>query len=166
MPEDRGVDFDQKDDAVRTEGINHLLVIAIDEYAHTRPLRNCVRDQGQFVFRLRGQDTFVDPRDEKVYRTVKINGKVWMAQNLDYDAGEGSSYYADDPRIGKVFGRLYSWEAAKKACLPGWHLPSIEEWGELHTYFGHPRAALIEGGESGFNALLAAGVMKTVFLLY
>jgi len=71
--------------------------------------------------------TFTDPRDEKVYKTVKIGKQIWMAENLAFDAG-GSTVYENNPTYRKKYGRLYTWSAAKSACPKGWHLPSHEEW--------------------------------------
>jgi len=76
---------------------------------------------------------FIDPRDGKKYRTVKIGKQVWMAQNLNYEA-EGSKCYNNDSAKAKKYGRLYDWETAMKACPEGWHLPSDAEWDELINY--------------------------------
>jgi uncharacterized protein (TIGR02145 family) len=81
------------------------------------------------------ENTFTDPRDGKVYRTVKIGSQVWMAENLNYNA-PGSVCYNNDPRNGEKYGRLYDWETAKKACPPGWHLPSDKEWNVLINFAG------------------------------
>ncbi len=78
---------------------------------------------------------FTDPRDGKVYKTVKIGEQVWMAQNLNYEA-EGSVCYNNDPANGEKYGRLYDWETAKKACPSGWRLPSKEEWQTLVDFAG------------------------------
>lgn len=105
----------------------------------------------------RTTSSFTDPRDGQVYRTVQLIGKTWLAENLNYDVGEGCWFYDDDPGNGKKYGRLYTWEAAKRACPPGWRLPEKEETEELIGYFGEATSAykaLIEGGSSGFNALL------------
>lgn len=122
-----------------------------------QPLDVAGHDLGQFVFQLRNQNTFVDHRDGKVYRTVQINGLTWMADNLDYEVTKGSWYYLDDSNIGMSFGRLYTWESAIEACPEGWRIPSEEEWRDLEAIFLDPEEVynyLIKGGESGFYALL------------
>jgi len=74
--------------------------------------------------------SFEDERDGQKYETVKMpDGKIWMAQNLNYKV-ENSWLYADDKDY-EVYGRLYTWDAAKEACPPGWHVPSREEWESL-----------------------------------
>lgn len=43
--------------------------------------------------------TFIDSRDNKEYKWVKINNQIWMAQNLSaisYDNGEDISYVKED----------------------------------------------------------------------
>jgi uncharacterized protein (TIGR02145 family) len=42
--------------------------------------------------------------------------------------------YDNDPSNCAIYGRLYTWEAAKAACPlvgAGWRLPSREDWGNL-----------------------------------
>ena len=35
--------------------------------------------------------TFTDPRDGQTYKYTTIGGRVWMAENLNYDDGAGGS---------------------------------------------------------------------------
>jgi len=119
-----------------------------------------------------------DIRDNKKYSIIKINGKTWMSENLDYNIGEGSWVYEKtisngifnfDRKKLEGYGRLYTWNAAMKACPPGWRLPTDQEWSDLANFFGgyHDKIsnkviqnpnkgfeALVSGGLSGFNAKL------------
>ena len=65
--------------------------------------------------------TMTDSRDGKVYKTVTIGDQVWMAENLNFDPGQGGSgdakydwswCYDNEPKKCDVAGRLYTWAAA------------------------------------------------------
>ena len=58
-------------------------------------------------------------------RTVRIGRQAWMADNLAIDdGGEGIYYNKDNNQY------YYTWDAAVRVAksIPGWHLPSAEEW--------------------------------------
>lgn len=79
--------------------------------------------------------SFVDSRDNRVYKTVIIGEQTWMAQNLNFSMS-GSHCNGGLPESCLAFGLLYDWDMANTACPPDWHLPSNEEWKTLIEFRG------------------------------
>jgi len=74
--------------------------------------------------------------DMSGYQKQKMpDGKTWMTENLNCIVA-GSECYEKKESYCNTYGRLYTWEAAKKACSGGWHLPSNDEWEALVTAVG------------------------------
>lgn len=84
---------------------------------------------------------FTDPRNHRTYNTVKIGNQVWFSENLNYNM-DGSYCFDDDSENCDTFGRLYTWDAAMKACPEGWRLPSDEDFNTLRDFAGGPDAGL------------------------
>ena len=99
--------------------------------------------------------TFVDSRDCRRYRAVKIGGDVWMAENLNYEAPSDSWCSEDKESNCKKYGRLYDWETAKGICPAGWHLSTGDEWDRMLTAIGSKK-----GGRMGDDWVGASKKLK------
>jgi len=98
------------------------------------------------------------------------DGKQWTTQNLDVNTMP-SYCYGDAEENCRRYGRLYTWESARRVCQSlgaGWRLPADDEWRRMAKDYGGVsedsddggRAAykaLLAGGSSGFDALLGGG---------
>lgn len=108
----------------------------------------------------------ISDSDSNVYPTVKIGRQVWMAENLrttkyrngdvitttpiptaDIQSETNPKYQwpaKHNETIIEEYGRWYTWYTATDArgiCPTGWHLPSKDEWSELHSFL-HPESDL------------------------
>lgn len=119
-------------------------------------------------------DSFTDDRDGQSYDMVQIGNQIWMAENLNFAGGADAgavnpnagataiaSFCPDgDDRNCKQYGRLYTWEAAQKACPAGWHLPSA---GEFDALFMAAMAADVRGAAmaQAANITTVGGLLKS-----
>ena len=100
----------------------------------------------------------------RVYKTVTIGTQTWLGENLDYlfkvnnaqislnpsglpstpacwynDFGNAATYGNDGTY---KCGLLYNWHAVeylennKATLIPGWHVPTDDEWATMITYLG------------------------------
>lgn len=118
-------------------------------------------------------NSFIDSRDGKTYKSMKIGNDEWMIENLNYQSDSCSYVYAFLANYATIFGRVYDWPIAQTIAPQGWHLPTDIEFTALINYLG---GNIVAGGKmksggstlwsapnagatniSGFNALPAGG---------
>jgi len=105
---------------------NRVFELEQEDYITTLPCQSAIaRTNDSSAF-----GTFVDDRDGKTYRTVKVGTLTWMAENLNF-AADSSVCLDNDESNCQKYGRLYNWETAMKACPAGWRLSSDEDWVSL-----------------------------------
>ncbi len=117
-------------------------------------------------------------QDQKASGTMSSSkrmagGKEWTTHNLNVNTVP--SYCYEDAELNcRQYGRLYTWESARRGCQSlgdGWRLPTDDEWRQMAKHYGGVREdsddsgktaykALLIGGSSGFNALLGGGRMS------
>ena len=108
----------------------HLLKILIMNYLSSALVIVLVASGASLAAPKAKKNEIKDARDKQKYRTVVIDGRKWMADNLNYKM-PGSTCYREDEDNCMVYGRLYTWETAQKACPAGFHLPTNEEFESL-----------------------------------
>jgi uncharacterized protein (TIGR02145 family) len=95
------------------------------------------------------------------------DGNEWTTANLAVDTPPSYCYDDSEPNC-RRYGRLYTWESARRACQSlgdRWRLPTDDEWRRMAKHYGgvgndspdkgHAAyAALARGGTSGFDAVL------------
>ncbi len=122
-----------------------------------------VNSKGRFfgcevVFTSGSLETFIDARDNQVYKIITIGNQTWMAENLNFSTPQNSYCYDDQPANCSTYGRLYTYSESLLVAPDGWHLPSDAEFQTLIGHFSSQEEAyaqLIVGGCSGYNAKFA-----------
>lgn len=129
-----------------------------------------------------GQVTFYTTANNIIggreYRTTIIGGKEWLAENLDYkfpglavgswSSNPSAGYYDnDEAQYGidgsKKCGLLYNWYAVKyledhkSEYIPGWHVPTDDEWTALENAVGSNAGTKLKA----INNSVASGTWPT-----
>jgi uncharacterized protein (TIGR02145 family) len=119
----------------------------------------------------KSNDSVLLDSDGNRYAVKSLSNKIlWMTTNLNLDI-PGSYCYEDKKENCQLYGRLYTWESARKGCMllgNGWRLPTNDEWGELAALYGgigkdsneirkEAYKVLMYPGDSKFNAVLGGG---------
>ncbi len=124
------------------------------------------------------EELSANPSKDLDLKTIVLNKQTWLAENLNLYVDDSWCYEGKGENC-KKYGRLYTWDAAKKGCAAlgsGWRLPTDREWREMAKQFGGvdddasdsgaaAYEALMNGGSSGFAALFG-GWRSTVGSYY
>lgn len=100
-----------------------------------------ILEKKEFETRCPVFEIFEDSRDGQKYKVKEINGTRWFVQNLNYAIEEKSMCYDREEDFCKVYGRLYTQEAALTACPEGTHLATDDDWKMLEIYAGGANVA-------------------------
>ena len=98
------------------------------------------------------------------------DGKEWTTHNLNVHTVPSYCYEGAESNC-RQYGRLYTWESARRVCQSlgdAWRLPTDGDWRQMAKHYGGVSEdsedrgkaaykALLAGGSSGFNASLGGG---------
>jgi uncharacterized protein (TIGR02145 family) len=120
--------------------------------------------------------TFLDTRDNIIYKWVKIGDQVWMAENLKtthFGNGDSITKVSDDNQWGIylneysnaiTYGFLYNWFAvadSRKICPTGFHIPDFTEWQKVIDFLGGKNRAGGKMKDTGLTNWTSPNAMAT-----
>src|SRR3954447_14228508 len=87
------------------------------------------------------------------------DAKQWMIRNLDVNIIPSYCYEGAEQNC-RRYGRLYTWESARRACLSlgdGWRLPTDNEWRQMVQAYGGVSARSEAQGTGAYKGAAAGG---------
>jgi uncharacterized protein (TIGR02145 family) len=126
--------------------------------------------------------SFKEPRDGRVYKTVKIGTQIWMAENLNTDkfnngekipeaqtTGEWANaanrekaawcHYDNSLANGMKFGKLYNGfilDDSRGIAPSGWHIPTKDDFYKLVDFLGSDVGKKMKSA-LGWNSMESGG---------
>ena len=107
--------------------------------------------------RLSAQDQKASGTEHSSKRMA--DGKKWTTRNLDVNTVPSYCYGGRELNC-RQYGRLYTWESARRACQSlgdGWRLPTDDEWRQMAKQYGGVSQDSDDGGKAAYKALSAGG---------
>jgi uncharacterized protein (TIGR02145 family) len=121
--------------------------------------------------------SFTDARNGRVYKTIQMNGKTWMAENLEAttfrngdtiplvtsntawnEAGENGKpaccYYKNKEKNGPKLGLIYNWYAindSRGIAPEGWRMPSSVDMANLLIFLGDDSGLKLKSKKGWFD---------------
>lgn len=82
-------------------------------------------------------NTLKDNRNGKSYKLQNAAGKLWMAENLNFETANSFCSTEGGEDYCAKYGRYYTYAAAQRACPEGWRLPTAAEVTALDSEVPH-----------------------------
>jgi uncharacterized protein (TIGR02145 family) len=125
-------------------------------------------------FNEKGNMSYINDLEGNVYKTVNIDQKIWMGDNLNTskfsngdiinNVKDRTSWtnlktpawcnYGNDDNLGIKLGKLYNWFSvndSRNICPSNWHVASDDEWTSLINLLGGDNIAGGPLKETGFT---------------
>jgi len=99
-----------------------------------------------FILNAQTKGTFIDIRDNKTYKTIKIGDQIWMNEDLKYNDTTLYNYQVI------MNGTKPDTNQIKGICPYGWHVPNVSEWYKLLITVGRQNASEKLRDYNGFHA--------------
>ncbi|MGA2574459.1 MAG: FISUMP domain-containing protein [Bryobacteraceae bacterium] len=83
------------------------------------------------------------------------DGKQWTTRNLNVNILPSYGYQDAETNC-LQYGRLYTWESARRGCQSlgeGWRLPTKDEWRQMAKHHGGVREDSDDNGKPAYQAL-------------
>jgi len=88
--------------------------------------------------------TILDIRDNKSYKTVKINETNWMINNLEYVSDKSIALSKEEKAKYNINGRYYDMSEISTACPEGWQIPDVNDWLAYFNYIANEQSPEVE----------------------